>query len=330
MSSNPSPQTASAHPDAVAATRRRTFAIAMGLCAFIIITGAVYPVITRYGALNLDPLLFCASAVSIAALCLTLALRRRGELATLIDRRYAPRLFTIAIAGTVITSLMMIYGLQRINAVAGVLLMQTEPVYSLMLATLIVGERPSLRQLAATATIVGGIGVVFAGGAFSPLWAALLVALTPLFWQSSHVISLKLMPPLSPMCLAGARYIYAAFVLTALLLALHPAALSQLADPSALLVVTTTGVVIYFLGTTAWYAALTRLSLAWTTALVVPGIPLLSILFAVLFLNEQATRREVLGILIAALGVVALVTSTDAHRQTKPQESAEAIHTPLT
>jgi drug/metabolite transporter (DMT)-like permease len=330
MSSTPSRAASAAHPDTVAASRRRNFAIGMGLCAFIIITGAVYPVITRYGALNLDPLLFCAAGVSIAALCLTVTLHRRGELGQLIDPQYLPRLFTISIAGTVITSLMMIYGLQRINAVAGVLLMQTEPVYSLLLATLIVGERPSLRQLAATATIVAGIGVVFAGGAFSPLWAAILIALTPLFWQSSHVVSLKLMPPLSPMCLAGARYIYAAFVLTALLLAIRPAALSQLADPSALLVVTATGIAIYFLGTTAWYAALTRLSLAWTTALVVPGIPLLSILFAVLFLNEQATRRELIGILIAALGVVALVTSTDAHRQTPPQESAEAIHTPLT
>ena len=313
-----------------AAALRRSFAIGLALCVFNVITGAMLPVITRYGALNLEPLLFCAAAVSIAALCLAFTLYRRGELGILIDPEYLPRLFSISIVGTVLTSLALIYGLRRIDAVAGVLLLQSEPVYSLLLATLIVGERPSLRQLAATATIIAGIVLVLAGGGFSPAYAAFLVALTPLFWQGSHVVSLKVMPPLSPICLAGARYIYAAFVLCGILIAIHPGAIVQLADWGALAVVISTGVVVYFLGTSSWYAAISRLSLAWTTALVVPGIPLLSIVFAVMFLGEHASRREVIGIVIAAAGVVALVAGADPHRKTTPAlEAAEAIHVPL-
>src|SRR6266404_4917349 len=101
-------------------------------------------------------------------------------------------------AGTVTTSLTLIYGLQRIDAVVGVILMQTEPIYSLILATVVVGERPAARQLVATAAILAGIGSVFWAGSFSPWTAALLVFITPFFWQSSHVLGLGAMPPLTP------------------------------------------------------------------------------------------------------------------------------------
>jgi drug/metabolite transporter (DMT)-like permease len=315
-------------PEATA-SRRRVFAIGLLLSLANIIFGAIQPVITRYGALHVDPFVFCAGSVSIAGLCVAMMLHRRGELGALIDRRYLPLLLGVSVSGTVMTTLALIYGLKRINAVAGVLLLQSEPVYSLLLATLFVGERPSLRQLGATATILTGIGLVFAGGGFSPASAAVLVFLTPLFWQSAHVLSLKVMPPLSPLCMTGARYVYSAFILTAMLFLLRPAATTQLADLNVLAVVGVTGFAIYFLGTTCWYAAISLLSLAWTTALVVPGIPLLSILFAVLFLGERATTRELIGMAIAVTGVLALVTGADPHRKLPPAEAAEAIHQPL-
>ena len=47
-------------------------------------------------------------------------------------------------AGTVATSLTLIYGLAKIDAVAGVILLESEPVYSLLMATAFLGERPSI------------------------------------------------------------------------------------------------------------------------------------------------------------------------------------------
>ena len=77
-----------------------------------------------------------------AAFCTIALLLYTGELKLIFDRRYRGRLFSLAMAGTVMTSLTVTYGLTRIGAVAGVLLMQTEPVYSLILSTIFVGERP--------------------------------------------------------------------------------------------------------------------------------------------------------------------------------------------
>lgn len=322
---------ASISPPASATVRRaRAFQAGLALCIANTVIGANQPVLTRWGAVHLDPLLFCTGACVFAVICTIPVLHARGELSLIVDPRYRARLFMMGMAGTVMTSLTLTYGLTRIGAVAGVLLLQTEPVYSLILSTLFVGERPSARQMMATATILVGIGSVFAAGStFSPLWAAAVIFATPLFWQISHVIGLKVMPPLTPTSIAGGRFFYSAIVLSAILLAVRRDSLGQLADPTALSVIAMTGMFIYFLSAVTWYGAINRLSLAWTTALVVPGIPILSILFAVMFLGERATPREVIGILISVSGVLTLVLGADPHRKHPVFEAAEAIHEPL-
>jgi len=322
--------TADLSASALIAQRSRAFQIGFALCIINTIIGAAQPVITRWGAVNLDPLLFCTGAVIFATICTITLLYFSGELKLIIKPRYRARLFVMSMTGTVMTSLTLTYGLTRLGAVAAVLLLQTEPVYSLILSTIFVGERPSSRQLLATVMVLVGIGSVFgAGDSFSPPWAVALVFVTPLFWQASHVMGLKLMPPLTPISITGGRFLYASIVLTAMLLIFRRDSLAQLADPTALGVVLVTGFVIYFLSALTWYGAINRLSLAWTTALVVPGIPILSILFAVIFLGERATAREVIGILISVSGVVALVLGADPHRKHPASEAAEAIHEPL-
>jgi drug/metabolite transporter (DMT)-like permease len=129
--------------------------------------------------------------------------------------------------------------------------------------------------------------------------------------------------------MTGGRFFYASIVLTAMLLIFRRDSIVQLADPTTLGVIVVTGFFVYFLSGLTWYGAINRLSLAWTTALVIPGIPILSILFAVIFLGERATIREVVGILISVSGVLALVLGADPHRKQPASEAAEAIHEPL-
>jgi drug/metabolite transporter (DMT)-like permease len=310
--------------------RARSFRIGVALAIVNTIIGAGQPVITRYGAVHLDPLLFCTGAVVVATLCAIPLLYHSGDLGQLFDARYRAHLFLMSISGSVLTSLTLTYGLNRIGAVAGVLLMQTEPIYSLLLAIIFMGERPPLRQIIATVVILLGIGSVFwGGGAFSPMWAAALIFVTPLFWQIGHVIGLKIMPPLTPISVTAGRFFYGSFVLTTMLLVIHPGSIAQLADLRMLGIVVITGVFVYFLSALTWYGAINRLSLAWTTALVIPGIPILSIIFSVLLLGERATVREVVGILISVSGVLALVLGSDPHRKLPASEAAEAFHEPL-
>src|SRR6516225_5752986 len=75
-------------------------AVAAGLLFALsnITISALQPVITRYAALRIDPLLFCASSVMIAAGCAAMMLASTGELGLLLDLRYLPRLVAISMA----------------------------------------------------------------------------------------------------------------------------------------------------------------------------------------------------------------------------------------
>ncbi len=309
----------------------RTFQIGFALAVVNTILGAMQPVLTRYAAVRIDPILFCAAVTTIAAICALPFLHYRGELAMLFDRRHLPWLIAMSMAGTVMTSLTLIYGMQHIDAIAAVILLQTEPIYSLILSVAIVGERPSPRQLLATGAILVGIGSVFwAGNAFAPMFAAVLLFITPFFWQTSHVIGLRVMPPLSPIGVAGARFIFAACVFIPMLMLRHAGSLSELGDPHLLIVILAIGFFVYFLSALTWYGAISRLSLSWTTALVVPGVPLISMVFAMIFLGEHPTSHEVIGVLIAIGGVLALVLGADPHRKVGGIiEAAEAVHQPM-
>jgi O-acetylserine/cysteine efflux transporter len=309
----------------------RAFQIGFALAVVNTLIGATQPVLTRYAAVRLDPILFCAAVTTIAAMCALPFLYRRGELGMILDRRYLPWLLAMSMAGTVMTSLTLIYGMEHIDAIATVILLQTEPVYSLILSVAVVGERPSSRQLLATGAILAGIGSVFwAGNAFSPMFAAMLLFVTPFFWQTSHVLGLRVMPPLTPISIAGARFIFAACIFIPMFMLRSGASLAQLRDPRLLMVIGATGFFVYFLSALTWYGAISRLSLSWTTALVVPGIPLISMLFATMFLGEHPTSREIIGVLIAIGGVLALVLGADPHRKVGGVlEAAEAVHQPI-
>jgi drug/metabolite transporter (DMT)-like permease len=301
--------------DTVAAARAGSLPMGIAMAAITTACGGLLPIITRYGATHVDPLLFCSGAALIAAVC-TIPILRGGEgLGVLHDHRYRFPLAAISIAGTFLPSLAMVYGLRRVNAVSAVLLLQIEPVYSLAIATLVVGEAPSIRQVVATTAILVGIISAFWGGAGIDInYAALMVALTPLMWQVSHVITLRVMPPLRPIAVTAARNVYAAALLVALLALRRPAALGQLAHLNVVMTLLATGAIVYFLGTLTWYGAISRLSLSWTTALVVPGSPVLALVFAALFLGEQAGTRQIAAIAVAVAGILGLVLGSDPSR----------------
>src|SRR5271170_4436893 len=85
------------------ALRARAFQIGVTLCIINTIIGAGQPVITRWGAVHLDPLLFCTGAVVFATLCTLPILQYTGELRLIFDPRYRGRLFMVSMAGTVMT-----------------------------------------------------------------------------------------------------------------------------------------------------------------------------------------------------------------------------------
>jgi drug/metabolite transporter (DMT)-like permease len=150
----------------------------------------------------------------------------------------------------------------------------------------------------------------------------LLLLATPLCWQLSHLLVLKRLPGLAPPLLTGARYVFGSAVLC--LYWVLRAGPATIPEPGVLVplapVLVIQGLVSFYFGTSVWYAAIARLDLARTTAIVVPSIPILSLGASFLLLGEVASAREWAGLLLCVGGVSLFVTAPHA-AQPLPLES---------
>jgi drug/metabolite transporter (DMT)-like permease len=52
--------------------------------------------------------------------------------------------------------------------------------------------------------------------------------------------------------------------------------------------------------------------------LVIPAVPIISLIFAIIFLDERPGPQELAGIAVAMLGIVTLVVGTNAQRNVVP------------
>ena len=113
-------ETDSTSPPATGRTHSgRQFRVGLANAVATTIIAAVQPVITRYGARNIDPMLFCAGSMTVAGSILAVVIWLRGEIGTLFSRQWTRRLVTLSIFGSVATSLTLIFGLRKIDAIAG-------------------------------------------------------------------------------------------------------------------------------------------------------------------------------------------------------------------
>ncbi len=79
------------------------------------------------------------------------------------------------------------------------------------------------------------------------------------------------------------------------------------------------GCVLAYVGTLMWYQAIARLDLARATAIVVPSVPLLSLVASFMLIGEVPTAYQLGGLLLTAAGVLAFVTAPDVATVRTPQ-----------
>jgi drug/metabolite transporter (DMT)-like permease len=291
------------------------------LCA---LNGAFVPAVARLTSVQADPLLVATVTSLFAAALAAVVLGARGELHMLIAPVAGPRLALVGALGTAVAFALFLAGTSRTSAIEAALCLQVEPVYSLIVAWVWLGHRPTPRRLAAIAVLLAGLVLALGAHELSSATGMWLILATPLCWQLSHVIVLRGLPGVRPPVLTGARYVYGALILTAAWLGLggKPAALADLGPSLPLLALQ--GTVLSYLGTMVWYAAIARLDLARTTAIVVPSIPVLSLAASFVLLGEVPTARQALGMVLTAAGILVFVTAphAEAWRERIPSPTA--------
>ena len=277
-----------------------------GLCA---LCGAFVPAVARLTTTALDPLLVATVTTVFAGALALVVLGARGELGVLVGRDTAPRLALVGLLGTAAAFFLFYAGTSRTSSIEAALALQVEPVYSLLAAWLGLGHRPTARRVAAIVVLLAGLVLAFGAHELSAGGGVWLILATPLCWQASHLVVLRGLPRLAAPVLTGARYVYGGLILAIAWLA-GGGSIADLAPlgPS-LPLLALQGTVLCYLGTIVWYAAIARLDLARTTAIVVPSIPVLSLGATFVLVGEVPTLRQALGMLLTAAGVLAFVTA---------------------
>ena len=292
----------------------RTERVGLWFALAEVLAVGLVPAFSKYAVSRVDPLLYSALAVCVAAAVSSGLAIARGELAQVVDRRFVGWLVPISLLGTTATTLLLFIGSRLTDGVSSALLLQSEPVYSLALTWLLWRRPVSARQLAGTALILLGIVLVLYDGTFRIGLGGVLILLAPLGWQLSHLLALRVMPPMSPYALTAARYLYggAGLVLTQVLFG---SASVRSLTVSALAMAVFHGVVLFFFGTLLWYETIRRLDLPRATAIVTPCEPIMSLILVWALLRSLPNVYQAAGLLVLAPGMWLVVVRSRRERK---------------
>lgn len=284
-------------------TERAGFGFAL---AEILAVGLV-PAFSKFAVSRVDPLLYSAAAVLVAAIVSLLFVAGRGELSRMFRPSLLPWLIPIALLGTTATTLLLFIGARLTDGVSTALLLQTEPVFSLVLVWLIWRRGASPRHLVGTAFVLMGIVLVLYDGSLHIGLGGFLILLAPLGWQISHVLALRVMPEIGPYALTAARYVYGGIGLIAVYLIFGHTSVASLGGTGAAMA-GFHGIVLFFLGTLFWYETIRRIPLERATAIITPCEPIISLLLVWVLLGGLPNAWQTAGFALLVPGMYLVVT----------------------
>lgn len=157
-------------------------------------------VLAGYVLVDLTPAWAAALRFVIAALLMLAYAHAQGvDLAGLL-RRHGPAYALLGLVGVAGFNVLFFSAMQTTSADNGALIMATNPLITTLLAAIMLGERPSRRQLAALPVALAGVAVVISHGEWARLIHLHLVRgdiemlAANLLWALFNVLSRRLMP----------------------------------------------------------------------------------------------------------------------------------------
>lgn len=290
---------------------RRQERLGLVFAALCVLNGAFVPAFAKLTTDGVDALFVAAITTAFGGFFAAVILGVRGEWRGLIAPGQWYLLAVVGFLGTVLAFFLFFQGAQRTSAIDAALCLQIEPLYSMLVARLALGHRPSPRRMIALGILLLGILLAIAGPDYAPSSGTWLLLITPLCWQLSHLVALRKLPKVAPQVLAGARYIYGGILLVTLWLAIGgPSTIPPRATLLRLLpLLALQGMVLSYFGTLLWYQTIRRLDLGRATAIVVPSIPVLSLGASFALLGEVPSPRQWVGLGLVVAGVLLFVTA---------------------
>jgi drug/metabolite transporter (DMT)-like permease len=175
------------------------------------------------------------------------------------------------------------------------ILIYTMPIWAVLLAWLVLGERPSARQSLAVILCTLGLVVLIAPVAASGLPLGLLLAVAAgASWGAGTVYVKWAHLDMDPLALAFWQLVIAFLLIAACLLLFDGRLDLDRAGAAALLATAFAGIIASGIAYALWFAIVRRLSAA-TAALGALGIPVVGVLATVLMVRERPTVTDLIG-----------------------------------
>lgn len=271
---------------------------------------------------ELHPLTAAAARFAIAAITMAVIAWSRGERIQL--RRHAGAYALLGGVGIAGFNLPFFFGMQSTSAVNGALIMATSPILTALMAAVLLGERPSRRQVMALPVALTGVAVVVLGahpGPVSIAWGDGLMLVANLAWSSYTVLGKRFMPPGPAIAnTAGIMTMGAIGLSLAAVAAQAPLALPGPKASAALMVMALGGSALAYL---CWNAGVTRLG-AGRTALFLNLVPVSTMVIGAVT-GTPPTLVQLFGGAVVLAAVSAAMLPAKARRVRSPISPPQTI-----
>ena len=207
--------------------------------------------------------------------------------------------------GTALPMTMFMIALKYTTPVNASIANQVEMIYSLILAAILLKERPTLKQIGGSVLILMGVVLIMIeGGTSIQAKGDLMVIGYVWMYQISHIFAKKLPQDLSAQTIAAARAFYALPTLGLLVLCwpiLDGPIILDARAGALWTILIISAVINYFLGNTYWYKAIRNMDLSKATAIIL-SYPVGTYILSVAFGQDRVTLPKIMGMILAVGG----------------------------
>lgn len=265
---------------------------------------ATWPIVGKWALAFYDPVSYGFLSLAVGFLTAVPFLGRTG-LKAIVSPGLRGRLFLMGAFGSGLPTLLLLIGVSRTTPANAAIVCQVEVVYSALLAALFLGERITRRQVAGTALVLSGTGLILGKDIGTPHWGGDLILMgTVWMFQVSHIISKRLPREVDHWTIAGARMFYGWLVVLPFFLWVLASGGARLsADPHALGLLGYQSVFLGSLNLWFWYVAIRNLELAKTTAVML-SYPALTMVLSWALGVETLGWHQLAGLALALTGAL--------------------------
>jgi drug/metabolite transporter (DMT)-like permease len=288
------------------------------LVALCLLWGTTWPMM-KIALEDIPPLSMRTLTAGFGMVCLLiicLVTRRRLRLAT---AKAWGHVFIIALLNIAAFSLLTAFAQIAASTSRVTILIYTMPIWTVLLAWLLLRERPTSRQFLAVVLCALGIGVLIYPLAAKGVPFGLLLALAAgMSWGAGTIYVKWARVELDPLVLAFWQLVIALFIIAACLIVFDGRLNLDHAQAKSLLATAYAGVIGSGIAYAMWFEIVRRLPAA-TASLGSLGIPVVGVVATVLMLGEHPTATDIVGfaLIFAASASILLVPQPAAGRLRK-------------